>query len=82
VVADPDTIPRRILIDGKALATTPVSILRSTAIGQLRIAIESVYSRHHNPIGPRATLHDRGLATSLKPIHNAAPLLQVLRNAW
>ena len=56
VVADPGTIPRRILIDGKALATTPVSILRSTAIGQLRIAIESVYSRHHNPISDALAL--------------------------
>ena len=56
VVADPGTIPRRILIDGKALATTPVSILRSTAIGQLRIAIESVYSRGHNPISDALAL--------------------------
>jgi alcohol dehydrogenase class IV len=29
-----------------------------------------------------ATLHDRGLATNLKPIHDATPILQVLHNAW
>src|SRR2546429_9921395 len=33
VVADPGTIPRSILIDGKALATTPTAILVSTAMG-------------------------------------------------
>jgi alcohol dehydrogenase class IV len=57
VVADPGTIPRSILIDGKALATTPTAILVSTAIGQLRIAIETVYSRRHNPIGDALALH-------------------------
>ena len=49
-VADPGAIPRSIVIDGQALATTPMSILLSTAIGQLRVAIESVYSVKHNPI--------------------------------
>ena len=44
VVADPGTIPRSILIDGKALATTPTSILVSTAMGQFRIAVETVYA--------------------------------------
>lgn len=29
-----------------------------------------------------ATLHDRGLATNPKPIADAAPILDVLRNAW
>jgi alcohol dehydrogenase class IV len=29
-----------------------------------------------------ATLHDRGLATNPKPIHDVTPILQVLRNAW
>ena len=29
-----------------------------------------------------ATLHDRGLATNPKPIPDAAPILEVLRNAW
>ncbi len=51
VVADPWTIPRSVLIDGQALATTPLSILRSTAIGQFRIAVESICSPRHNPIG-------------------------------
>ena len=57
VVADPGTIPRSILIDGKALATTPTSILVSTAMGQFRIAVETVYSRRHNPIGDALALH-------------------------
>ena len=56
-VADPATIPRSIIIDGKALATTPMNILLSTAIGQLRVAIESVYSVKHNPICDSLCLH-------------------------
>jgi len=56
-VADPATIPRFIIIDGKALATTPMDILLSTAIGQLRVAIESVYSVKHNPICDSLCLH-------------------------
>jgi alcohol dehydrogenase class IV len=51
VVADPWAVPRSVLIDGQALATTPLSILRSTAIGQFRIAVESICSPRHNPIG-------------------------------
>ena len=57
VVADPATIPRSIVIDGRALATTPMSILLSTAMGQLRIAVESVYSTVHNPISDSMALH-------------------------
>lgn len=57
VVSDPGTIPRSILIDGKALATTPTSILVSTAMGQFRIAVETVYSRRHHPIGDALALH-------------------------
>jgi len=57
VVSDAGTIPRSILIDGKALATTPTSILVSTAMGQFRIAVETVYSRRHNPIGDALALH-------------------------
>ena len=57
VVADPGTVPRSILIDGKALATTPTAILVSTAMGQFRIAVETVYSRRHNPIGDALALH-------------------------
>jgi alcohol dehydrogenase len=49
--------PRTVLIDGQALATTPLKILVSTAIGQLRIAIETVYSTGHNPIGDGMALH-------------------------
>src|SRR5207249_2874793 len=49
--------PRTVLIDGQALATTPARILVSTAIGQLRIAIETVYSTGHNPLGDGLALH-------------------------
>ena len=49
--------PRTVLIDGQALATTPWKILVSTAIGQLRIAIETVYSTGHNPLGDGMALH-------------------------
>ena len=57
LVADPNTIPGHIVIDGRALATTPVRILTSTAMGQLRIAIETVYSTRHNPISDGMALH-------------------------
>ncbi len=56
LVADPGTIPRYIVIDGQALATTPMSILLSTAMGQLRVAVESVYSTKHNPISDSLVL--------------------------
>jgi alcohol dehydrogenase class IV len=56
VVGDPAVIPRTILIDGQALATTPIAILRSTAMGQFRIAVESVYAIRHNPIGDALAL--------------------------
>lgn len=56
LVADPGTIPRYIVIDGQALATTPMSILLSTGMGQLRVAVESVYSTKHNPISDSLVL--------------------------
>src|SRR5256712_13981952 len=49
--------PRTVLIDGQALGTTPARILVSTAIGQLRIAIETVYSNGDNPLGDGMALH-------------------------
>ncbi|PKB70817.1 MAG: hypothetical protein BZY87_09885 [SAR202 cluster bacterium Io17-Chloro-G6] len=57
LVADPGTIPASIVIDGQALATTPMSILLSTAMGQMRIAVETVYSTKHNPISDSMALH-------------------------
>ena len=57
VVADPSTIPRSVVIDGQALATTPMNILLSTAMGQMRIAVETVYSTRHNPISDSMALH-------------------------
>jgi len=67
LVADPHTIPGYIVIDGKALATTPVNILTATAMGQLRIAIETVYSTKHNPISDGMALHAIRLLTEHLP---------------
>ena len=70
LVADPNTIPGYIIIDGKALSTTPVNILTSTAMGQLRIAIETIYSTNHNPISDGMALHAiRLLADNLPHCH-------------
>src|SRR2546423_12413172 len=49
--------PRAVLIDGQALATTPARILGSTAIRQVRIPIETIYSTGHNPLGDGTALH-------------------------
>jgi len=38
LISGQGTLPKTILIDGRALATTPMPIMLSTAIGQLRIA--------------------------------------------
>ena len=56
-VLDPGAIPRVIIIDGKALATTPMNVLLSTAMGQFRIAVECIYSTRHNPIADAISLH-------------------------
>lgn len=55
-VSDPGALPCAILFDGKALATTPTGILVSTAMGQFRIAVESIYTRHRNPFGETLAL--------------------------
>jgi alcohol dehydrogenase len=57
ILAGDGVTHRTVIIDGRALATTPLRILVSTAIGQLRIAIETVYSTGHNPIGDGMALH-------------------------
>ncbi len=49
--------PKSIIIDGRALATTPMDILLSTAIGQFRIAVESLYSTGHQPVADSLALH-------------------------
>ena len=78
LVADPNTIPEYIIIDGKALATTPVRILTSTAIGQLRIAIETVYSTNHNPISDGMALHAIRLLAENLPHCNELELDRLL----
>ena len=57
LVSGEGTTPRVVIIDGQALATTPMPILLSTAMGQFRIAVESVYSTDHQPIGDALALH-------------------------
>ena len=57
IIAGEGVTHRTVIIDGQALATTPLRILTSTAIGQLRIAVETVYSTGHNPIGDGMALH-------------------------
>ena len=57
IIAGDGVTHRAVILDGQALATTPLPILVSTAIGQLRIAIETVYSTGHNPIGDGMALH-------------------------
>ncbi|MCH9017914.1 MAG: iron-containing alcohol dehydrogenase, partial [Chloroflexi bacterium] len=57
LMAGEGATPKVIIIDGAALATTPMNILLSTAMGQFRIAVESVYSKDHQPIGDALALH-------------------------
>ena len=56
-LAGEGTTPKVVIVDGAALATTPMDILLSTGIGQFRIAVESVYSKDHHPIGDALALH-------------------------
>ena len=46
-----------LIVDGKALATTPVRILHSTVFSQFRIAVECICSKTHNPISDALALH-------------------------
>lgn len=57
LISGQGTLPKTILIDGRALATTPMPIMLSTAIGQLRIAVEGIYSTGHHPIADALALH-------------------------
>ena len=56
LVSDQGSMPWNIIVDGQALATTPMNVLLSTAIGQFKIAVESVYSTRHNPISDALAL--------------------------
>ena len=67
LLAGEGTTPKVIIIDGRALATTPMSILLSTAMGQFRIAVEGVYSRDHYPIGDALALHTIRLLVDYLP---------------
>jgi alcohol dehydrogenase class IV len=73
-VVDPWSQPRHILVDGQALATTPVAILQSTAMGQFRIAVESVYATGHNPIGDAMALAAIRTLTQRLPTCSAADI--------
>ena len=67
-VNDSKTAPKVKIIDGLALTTTPLDILLSTGLGQLRVAIESIYSREHNPISDALCLHGIRLLKRLLPL--------------
>lgn len=53
-----------LIIDGRALATTPVRILQSTVFSQLRVAAECICAPTHNPIGDALAL--RGISELVK----------------
>ncbi len=57
VSADGRTSPCLIVIDGRALKTTPRSVQVGTSMGQMRCAIESYASTAHNPISDALALH-------------------------
>ncbi|MBI2858305.1 MAG: iron-containing alcohol dehydrogenase [Chloroflexi bacterium] len=64
---DEKTISKVVIIDGLALATTPVPVLQATGLGQLRVCIETVYSKEHNPISDALALHGIKLLKALLP---------------
>ena len=57
LISGEGTTPRVVIIDGAALATTPMNILLFTGMGQLRIEVERIYSKDHQPIGDALALH-------------------------
>lgn len=57
LISGQGTMPKVVIIDGQALATTPMPIALSTAMGQFRIAVESIYSIDHHPISDALALH-------------------------
>ena len=61
VAGDGQTGPHLVVIDGAALSTTPEAVQRATAVGQLRIAIESFVSRRRNPYGDALSSHSMRL---------------------
>lgn len=61
IAGDGQTGPHLVVIDGMALSTTPAEVQRATAVGQLRIAIESFVSTRHHPFGDALSLHSARL---------------------
>ncbi len=57
VAGDGSTSPAVVVIDGDALATTPSRVQKSTTIGQLRLAIDSLLSTSSNPLSEAIALH-------------------------
>ncbi|MFC1987806.1 iron-containing alcohol dehydrogenase [Chloroflexota bacterium] len=64
---DKKTVPKVIVFDGLALATTPVSIHLPNGMSQLRVCIEKVYSKQHNPISDALAIHGIKLLMELLP---------------
>ncbi len=72
---DEKTVPKVIVIDGLALATTPVPILLGTGIGQLRGCIGRLCcSEQHNPIADALCLHGIKLLKELLPYCTAGDI--------
>ncbi len=57
LISGQGTLPKVVIIDGQALATTPKAVALGTVMGQFRIAVESVYSTGHYPISDALALH-------------------------
>ena len=68
LISGQGTLPKTILIDGRALATTPMPIMLSTAIGQFRIAVEGIYSTGHHPIADTLALHTIKMLVEYLPL--------------
>ena len=79
LLAGEGTTPKIVIIDGKALATTPMRILLSTGIGQLRIAVESVYSTDHHPVGDALALHTIKMLTDYLPLCSSRKIEYLLQ---
>ncbi len=78
VYGNGSTAPKVIVLDGRALATTPERIQRASAMGQLRVGIEAFLTRNHNPISDALSLHAiELLASSLDSGWERSPSLML-----
>ncbi|MFC1987597.1 iron-containing alcohol dehydrogenase [Chloroflexota bacterium] len=64
---DDKVIPKVVVVDGLALATTPVPIHMANGMSQIRAHIHRVCSERHNPITDALALHGIKLLNELLP---------------